>query len=77
LAIVPLTVGATDSNCETNSSCQGPEVSPACSSVLEAVVGIDGIEGIDSWLEPIVVGVIEVDAAIAATNTVMEPQPEQ
>jgi hypothetical protein len=44
---------------------------------LEAVVGIDGIEGIDSWLEAIVVGVIEVDAAVAATNTVMEPYQRQ
>jgi hypothetical protein len=48
-------------------------LTPACSSVLEAVVGIDGIEGINSWLEPIVVWIVEVDAAVAATNTVMEP----
>jgi hypothetical protein len=40
---------------------------------LEVVAGIDGIEGINSWLEPVVVGVVEVDAAVAATNTVMEP----
>jgi len=44
---------------------------------LEAVVGIDGIEGGNCRQEPIVVCVIEVDATIAATNTVMEPQPEQ
>jgi len=48
-------------------------LTPRGTSALEVVLDIEGIEGINSWLEPIVVGIVEVDAAVAATNTVMEP----
>jgi hypothetical protein len=48
-------------------------LTPRGTSALEVILDIEGIEGINSWLEPVVVGVIEVDAAVAATNTVMEP----
>ena len=67
-----LRVGVPHSHRETNRSCQGPKVSLRGSKTLEAFACVESIESVDGWLEPVVVGVVEVDATVAASDTVMK-----
>ena len=67
-----LRIGVPHSHRETNGSCQGPKVSLRGSKTLESIVCVESVESVDGWLESIVAGVVEVDATVAASDTVMK-----
>ena len=72
LTIIPLAIRGPDSSWDSNWSCHSPEVGQGCSIALEVVTGVKIAKCADSFTEAIVIRVVEVDTAIAASNTVME-----
>ena len=44
---------------------------------MKVVAGVNVVEGIDGWSEAVVVGIVEVDAAVAAADAIVEPYFER
>ena len=51
---------------------ESPEVSPGDAKAFVSLVVVEVIQNLNCPLQAIVVRVVEVDAAVAATNAVME-----
>lgn len=71
-SVVAIFVGVPDRSGKGHCCRHGPEVSPGDTKALEVVAGINVIKGSNSWIETVVGWVVEVDAPIAATHTVVE-----